>query len=150
MSIASPLTLRSGATLPNRLAKAAMSEVLGDPRTGAVSEAMVRLYERWGQSGAGLLITGNVMVDPGGKGEPGNVVLTDRSDLAGLRVWAAAGKAHGARMWINHAGRQSPRRLSKVPVAPSAVAIWRGIRANIWPRRPRAALVAAEPIGAAA
>jgi 2,4-dienoyl-CoA reductase-like NADH-dependent reductase (Old Yellow Enzyme family) len=125
MSIASPLTLRSGATLPNRLAKAAMSEMLGDPQTGAPSEALVRLYERWGKSGAGLLITGNVMIDPGGKGEPGNVVVTDRTDLAGLRAWAAAGQAHGARMWmqLNHAGRQSPRRLSRVPVAPSAVAM---------------------------
>jgi len=123
MSIASPLTLRSGAMLPNRLAKAAMSEVLGDPRTGAPTAALVRLYERWGRSGAGLLITGNVMVDRGGKGEPGNVVITDRKDLAGLRAWAAAGQAHGARMWmqLNHAGRQSPRRMARVPVAPSAV-----------------------------
>jgi len=123
VSIASPLTLRSGATLPNRLAKAAMSEVLGDPRTGAPTEALVRLYERWGRSGAGLLVTGNVMVDRGGRGEPGNVVVTDREDLAGLRAWAAAGQAHGGRMWmqLNHAGRQSPRRLSRVPVAPSAV-----------------------------
>ncbi len=125
MSIASPLTLRSGATLPNRLAKAAMSEVLGDPRTGAPTDALVRLYERWGRSGAGLLITGNVMVDRGGKGEPGNVVITDRKDLAGLRAWATAGQAHGARMWmqLNHAGRQSPRRMARVPVAPSAVAM---------------------------
>lgn len=123
MSIASPLTLRSGATLPNRLAKAAMSEVLGDPRTGAPTDALVRLYERWGRSGAGLLITGNVMIDRGGKGEPGNVVITDRKDLAGLRAWATAGQAHGARMWmqLNHAGRQSPRRMARVPVAPSVV-----------------------------
>ena len=70
-----------------------------------------------------MLITGNVMIDPGGKGEPGNVVIVDDRYLAELRAWAEAGQAHGARMWmqINHAGRQSPRRLSREPVAPSAV-----------------------------
>jgi len=99
-----------------------MSEVLGDAN-GTPTEALVRLYERWGRSGAGLLITGNVMVDPGGRGEPNNVVIVDDRDLARLRAWATAGQAHGARLWmqLNHAGRQSPRRLSRVPVAPSAV-----------------------------
>ncbi|HET9989164.1 MAG TPA: hypothetical protein VFQ65_11600, partial [Kofleriaceae bacterium] len=121
-SLDAPLTLRSGATLPNRLAKAAMSEVLGDA-TGAPTDALVRLYERWGRSGAGLLITGNVMVDRGGMGEPNNVVIVDDRDLARLRAWATAGQAHGARLWmqLNHAGRQSPRTLTPVPVAPSAI-----------------------------
>jgi len=123
--LATPITLPSGATLPNRLAKAAMSEVLGDRETGAPTDALVRLYERWGRSGAGLLITGNVMVDPVGRGEPGNVVLTDRRHLAQLTRWATAAQANGARLWmqLNHAGRQSPRRLSREPVAPSAVAM---------------------------
>jgi 2,4-dienoyl-CoA reductase-like NADH-dependent reductase (Old Yellow Enzyme family) len=121
-NLATPLLLRSGATLPNRLAKAAMSEVLGD-RTGAPTEALIRLYERWGRSGAGLLITGNVMIDPRGLGEPNNVVIVDARDLAMLRRWATAAQAHGAKAWmqLNHAGRQSPRRLTPEPVAPSAV-----------------------------
>ncbi len=121
--LASPITLPSGATLPNRLAKAAMSEVLADRETGAPSDALIRVYERWGRGGAGLLITGNVMVDPGGRGEPGNVVVTDRRHLAALARWASAAQAHGARLWmqLNHAGRQSPRRLAREPVAPSAV-----------------------------
>src|SRR4051812_46939337 len=105
------LKLPSGATLSNRIAKAAMSEVLGTAE-GAPSAELVRLYERWGRSGAGLLITGNVMVDENGRGEPGNVVVTDDRHLEALRSWATAGQAHGARMWmqINHAGRQSPRK----------------------------------------
>jgi 2,4-dienoyl-CoA reductase-like NADH-dependent reductase (Old Yellow Enzyme family) len=121
--IASPLVLPSGASLPNRLAKAAMSEVLGDKATGAPTDALIRLYERWGRSGAGLLITGNVMIDPSGLGEPGNVVIVDDRHLAELRRWAMAGQAHGARLWmqLNHAGRQSPKRLSREPVAPSSV-----------------------------
>ena len=123
--LASPLVLPSGAILPNRLAKAAMSEVLGVPDTGAPSDNLVRLYERWGRSGAGLLITGHVIVDPAGMGEPSNVVVVDDRHRAALRRWADAAQAHGARLWmqVNHAGRQSPRRLSRQPVAPSEVAM---------------------------
>lgn len=119
------LPLRSGAALPNRLTKAAMSEVLGDPQTGAPTERLVRLYERWGRSGAGLLLTGNVPVDRGGLVESGNVVVEDERHLPGLRRWAEAAQAHGARLWmqLSHAGRQTPRRVVKQPVAPSPVAL---------------------------
>ncbi|HTJ43171.1 MAG TPA: NADH:flavin oxidoreductase/NADH oxidase family protein [Kofleriaceae bacterium] len=125
MTLSAPLRLASGDVLPNRLAKAAMSETLGDLETGAPTDDLIRLYERWGKSGAGVLITGNVMVDRGGLGEPGNVIVEDDRHLAALKRWADAAQAHGAKLWmqINHAGRQSPRRLSKHPVAPSAVAM---------------------------
>nr|HEX4318528.1 NADH:flavin oxidoreductase/NADH oxidase family protein [Kofleriaceae bacterium] len=137
-----PLQLASGATLSNRIAKAAMSEALADPVTGAPTDALVRVYERWARSGAALLITGHVIVDPAGRGEVGNVVVTDDRHRAALARWAAAGRAHGAHLWaqLNHAGRQSPRRLSREPVAPSAVAM-RGF-AGLF-ARPRA-LAAAE------
>jgi 2,4-dienoyl-CoA reductase-like NADH-dependent reductase (Old Yellow Enzyme family) len=123
--LAQPLTLPSGATLPNRIAKSAMSEVLGDPETGAPTEQLVRLYERWGAGGAGLLFTGHVIVEPDGRGEPGNVVVTDDRHLGALRQWATAAQAHGARLWmqINHAGRQAPRRLIRQPLAPSPIAV---------------------------
>ncbi len=124
-SLAAPLTLPSGATLPNRIAKSAMSEVLGDPATGAPTELLDRLYARWGAGGAGLLITGHVIVDPDGRGEPGNVVVTDDRHLVALRRWATAAQAGGARLWmqLNHAGRQAPRRLIRQPVAPSAIGV---------------------------
>ena len=123
--LAQPLHLRSGATLPNRLAKGAMSEVLGDPDTGAPTDGLIRLYDRWARGGAGLLITGNVIVDRLGRGEPGNVLLEDDRHLPAFARWATAAQAHGARLWmqINHAGRQSPRRLTREPVAPSSVAM---------------------------
>jgi 2,4-dienoyl-CoA reductase-like NADH-dependent reductase (Old Yellow Enzyme family) len=140
--IDTPLALRSGATLPNRLAKAAMSEVLADVVTGAPTDALVRVYERWARSGAGLLVTGHVIVDPAGRGEPGNVVVTDDRHLPALKRWAEVAQSRGARLWmqLNHAGRQSPRRLSKQPVAPSAVAL-RGFAGLFAPPR---ALAAAE------
>ena len=106
-----------------------MSEVLAEPETGAPTDALIRLYERWSRSGAGLLITGNVMVDPDGLGEAGNVVVTDDRHLPLLRRWATAAQAHGAKVWVqlNHAGRQSPKKLTREPVAPSAVPL-RGMR----------------------
>jgi 2,4-dienoyl-CoA reductase-like NADH-dependent reductase (Old Yellow Enzyme family) len=123
--LAAPLTLPSSAILPNRIAKGAMSEVLGDPETGAPTEELIRVYERWGKSGAGLLLSGHVIVDPNGRGEAGNVVVTDDRHLALLTRWAAVAQANGAQLWmqLNHAGRQSPRRLTPVPVSPSDVAV---------------------------
>ena len=125
ISLAAPLVLPSGATLPNRIAKAAMSEVLGDPTTGAPTELLTRLYQRWGAGGAGLLITGHVIVDPDGRGEPGNVVVTDDRHLTALQRWATVAQAGGARLWmqLNHAGRQAPRRLIRRPLAPSEIAV---------------------------
>lgn len=124
-SLADDLRLPSGALLPNRIAKAAMSEQLGDVRTGAPSDALVRLYERWGRGGAGLLVTGNVMVDGNALGEPRNVVVEDDRHAGALRRWAVAAKAGGATtiVQLNHPGRQSPRGLSRDTVAPSAVPV---------------------------
>jgi 2,4-dienoyl-CoA reductase-like NADH-dependent reductase (Old Yellow Enzyme family) len=123
--LASSLPLPNGSALPNRLAKAAMSESLADPDTGAPTAELIRVYDRWGQSGAGLLITGHVIVGEDGRAEPGNVVVTDDRHLPALRAWAQAAQRGGAKLWmqINHAGRQSPRRMTKQPVAPSAVAM---------------------------
>lgn len=136
-SLARPLTLPSGHVLPNRLAKSAMSEVLADPTTGAPTPLLDRLYARWGQGGAGLLVTGHVIVHPDGRGEPGNVVITDDRHLPALRSWAAAAQAGGSQLWmqLNHAGRQAPRRLARQPVAPSPIAV-RGFAGGF--ARPRA------------
>ncbi len=123
--LGSALHLPSGAVLPNRIVKAAMSEVLADRGTGEPGEALARLYERWGKGGAGMLLTGNVIVDMAGRTEPGNVVITDERHLPGLRRWAEAGQANGAKMWmqISHAGRQTPKKLARVPVGPSAIGL---------------------------
>jgi len=120
--LAARLELPCGARLANRIAKAAMSEQLAAPGH-LPDEQLVRLYERWGAGGAGLLITGNVMLDPQALGEAGNVVLAEGMPLAPFTAWANAAKHGGSQVWIqlNHPGRQSPRALSAEPVAPSAV-----------------------------
>ncbi len=122
--LARPFALAHGDPLPNRLAKAALSEGLGR-RDLSPGSRIRRLYERWADNGTGLIVTGNVMVDRTALGEAGNVAVEDERDLADLRAWASAAKAGGARVWVqlNHPGRQAPRTLTPRPVAPSAIAV---------------------------
>lgn len=125
--LAAPLTLPCGAVLPNRLAKSAMSEALGD-RACAPGEALVTLYRTWAAGGTGLLITGNVMIDRTSLGEAGNVVFDDDRALPAIRAWAEAATGNGTQAWVqlNHPGRQAPRSLVPEPVAPSAVPLQLG------------------------
>jgi 2,4-dienoyl-CoA reductase-like NADH-dependent reductase (Old Yellow Enzyme family) len=120
----SPLVLRSGATLPNRIAKAAMEEGMAGG-SQLPDEQVVSLYRRWGVGGAGLLITGNVMVHAEALTGPGGIVLDDRAALDPFARWAEAGKAGGAAIWmqISHPGRQVQARMPGVSWAPSTVAI---------------------------
>ncbi len=120
----SPLELRSGARLRNRVAKAAMEENMAGAAQ-VPDERLISLYQRWGAGGAGLLITGNVMVHAEALTGPGGVVLDDRAPLDPFKRWAQAGKAGGAAMWmqLNHPGRQVQARMPGVVWGPSAVAV---------------------------
>jgi 2,4-dienoyl-CoA reductase-like NADH-dependent reductase (Old Yellow Enzyme family) len=122
VDLGSSLRLPCGAVLPNRIAKAAMTEQLAD-RSGRPTDSLQRLYARWARGGAGLLITGNVVVDPEHLGESYNVVVQDGCDVAALSRWADAAQSHGAHVWmqLNHPGRQAMRLLGRRTVAPSAV-----------------------------
>ncbi len=117
-----PLELRRGPVIKNRFCKSAMSEAWGTDE-GAPRPGLDNLYRTWAEGGLGLAVTGNVMVDRGALGEPGNVVVDDERDLELLRAWAEAGQVDGGRIWmqINHPGKQSPKFMSPEPVAPSAV-----------------------------
>lgn len=119
--LADPLKLRCGVSLPNRIAKAAMTEGLAaaDDRANA---RHIRLYRRWAAGGAGLLLTGNVMVDRRWLERPGNVVVEDRRGCATLADWAQAGTAAGNHLWmqISHPGRQCTRMSSSRPVSASS------------------------------
>jgi 2,4-dienoyl-CoA reductase-like NADH-dependent reductase (Old Yellow Enzyme family) len=76
----SELVLRSGARIRNRIAKAAMEEGMAGG-SQLPDERLVSLYRRWGSGGAGLLITGNVMVHAEALTGPGGVVLDDQTTL---------------------------------------------------------------------
>ncbi|MGW1607138.1 2,4-dienoyl-CoA reductase, partial [Streptomyces eurythermus] len=88
----SPLPLRSGHILGNRIAKAAMEEnMAGDGQVPG--EELFTLYRRWANGGAGLLITGNVMVHAEALTGPAGVVLDENAPLEPFAEWAKAGKS---------------------------------------------------------
>lgn len=119
--LAQPLRLPCGATVPNRIGKSATQEGLGTP-LGHASPANVTLYRRWSEGGAGLLISGDVMVDYSHRERPGNIVIDGNGGLTELRAWAAAGQVAGNQLWmqINQPGRQTPADILEHPLAPSA------------------------------
>ena len=58
-----PFTLPCGAVIQNRLVKAAMTERIS-VKNLAPTEEHNQLYRTWAATGAGLHITGNVIIDP--------------------------------------------------------------------------------------
>lgn len=133
MSLFSPLLLPNGQRLPNRIAKAAMEENMADA-AHAPSSALIRLYRAWGEGGAGLIITGNVMVDARAMTGPAGVVLEDDKHLEQFQNWAQAGRAQGGQIWIqiNHPGRQMPASMRQETCAPSAVALNLGAQSRLF------------------
>jgi 2,4-dienoyl-CoA reductase-like NADH-dependent reductase (Old Yellow Enzyme family) len=109
-ALSKPLTLRSGVTLANRLAKAATSEHLADSR-GAPTNQLITAYRTLAHSGAGLLISGNVMVDGAALEAPRNVVIEDGRHFAQLGRWARATEGTDAKfiLQLSHPGRQTMR-----------------------------------------
>ena len=117
-----PLKLPCGAELPNRLAKAAMTEGLATP-DGLPTPELERLYGIWSDGGAGLLLSGNIQVDADHLERPGNVVI-DREPDAALRAalasWARTATRNGNHFWaqISHARRQTFKIVNPHPKAP--------------------------------
>ncbi|WP_042577731.1 NADH:flavin oxidoreductase/NADH oxidase family protein [Variovorax paradoxus] len=135
--LARPLELPCGATLKNRIAKAAMSEGMANTANHATLR-LDTLYERWARSGAGLLLSGNIQVDRLHLERPLNIVIDDDSGRRQLARLASAGKAHGAHFWaqLSHPGRQVDIAINAAPLAPSAVAldVLRGLGEFAMPR----------------
>ena len=124
MGIFDSLALPGGSVIENRIAKAAMEENMADDDQSP-SDELLRLYKAWAEGGAGLLISGNVMIDGRAMTGPGGVVLEDARHLARFERWAQVGRSKGAQFWlqINHPGRQMPANLGQATWAPSAVAM---------------------------
>lgn len=119
------ISLPCGAVLSNRFAKAAMTEGLAG-RLGVPGEELCRLYEIWSDGGAGMLLSGNIMVDRHHLERPGNVVIDRPPDLEmrqALKRWASSATRKGNHFWaqISHAGRQTQKMVNAKPKAPSAV-----------------------------
>ena len=125
--LAEPLVLPCGASIKNRLAKAAMTEGMADAY-GIPSAALVRLYGKWAQGGAGILLSGNIQVDHKHLERPGNVVIAGPPNAQlreQLALWANAATQNGTQFWaqLSHAGRQTMKNVNPHPHAPSALAV---------------------------
>lgn len=126
--LSQPLTLNCGLVLPNRLAKAAMTEALADDYNRPTLQ-LCNLYEQWSTGGSGLLITGNVQVDRRYVERPGNVCIDGaqtEEQLSLLKAFARAGQSHNnSKIFaqISHAGRQSNGMINMSPVGPGNIRI---------------------------
>ena len=122
VSVSQELVLPNGMVIPNRIVKAPMTERIAKsdhiPHSGHLN-----LYSEWAKGGAGLIVTGNVMVDRTYLEAPGNLVLDETQSLDAFKELATKVKRFGASIWmqLNHPGPQSPRSLTAAPVAPSPV-----------------------------
>jgi 2,4-dienoyl-CoA reductase-like NADH-dependent reductase (Old Yellow Enzyme family) len=126
-TLSSALSLPCGAVLHNRIAKAAMTEGLADPR-GVPTTELERLYGLWSDGGAGLLLSGNIIVDADHLERPGNVVIDREPDSEmhnALQSWARAATRNGNHFWaqISHGGRQTQKNVNPHPKAPSATKV---------------------------
>lgn len=123
-----PITLPNGTTIKNRFFKSAMSEGMGT-RDFQPKKNIATLYKRWAEGGTGLIITGNIMVDPKGTAEPGNIVFDKNSNMEILKDWSKQGQQHGAKVMVqlNHPGKQVPKTIAKETVAPSTIPLGNGL-----------------------
>jgi 2,4-dienoyl-CoA reductase-like NADH-dependent reductase (Old Yellow Enzyme family) len=131
MNMFEKLTLPNGSVIANRIAKAAMEENMADADQ-APSQQLMRLYQSWADGEAGLILTGNVMVDGRAVTGPGGVVLENDRHLDRFKRWAGIGRSGGAQFWlqINHPGRQMQANLGQETWAPSAVPLDLGKLSN--------------------
>ena len=123
------MILPNGVILSNRIAKSAMSENLSN-KHHEPTPILINAYKTWAQSGAGLLITGNIMIDSEAIGEPRNVVVKNRKNIEILKEWAESVKGTNTHLWaqINHPGRQAMEQINSSLKAPSAVPLKTGGR----------------------
>lgn len=109
-----------GLRVPNRLVKAAMYESLANFGGGPPNSQHFKLYARWGNGGWGMLISGNVQVDPLHLSLGRDLVVPEIlspetiAPYVQLRQAMTAGTSDTrARpltiLQLNHTGRQCPR-----------------------------------------
>ncbi|WP_420405011.1 oxidoreductase [Nisaea sp.] len=115
------LELPCGAVLKNRIAKAAMSDDLGDGQ-GGPSDAQARLYRLWAEGGAALSLIGETQIGPWAPEAYGNLVLEPVRDADAFKMLTRAATEHGTHFWaqLGHAGALAVSVGGK-PAAPSDI-----------------------------
>ena len=109
----SPLTLRSGLVIPNRIALAAMTngQSLAD---GSLGDDELHWLERRAAGGFGLVATCAAYVARDGKAWPGQLGVDRDDELPGLTRLAAAVRKHGATAMVQlfHGGVRAASALT--------------------------------------
>ncbi|ETN80849.1 oxidoreductase, FAD/FMN-binding protein [Necator americanus] len=120
-------------SLPRRSIVAALTERISswDPadyaKRGIPSQEIINLYDKWGRGKFGMILTGNICVDPWKLEAAGNVIFSKENDCEKLRdachKWVKVMKADGALAiaQLSHAGRQTPDLINKQPFSCSDV-----------------------------
>jgi 2,4-dienoyl-CoA reductase-like NADH-dependent reductase (Old Yellow Enzyme family) len=129
----------SGRTAPNRFLKAALTERISswDPvkieARGIPSPELINLYKRWGEGGFGIILTGNILIDPEHLEAAGNTVVPRTAPFYGQRfeafkAMATAAKACGSLCigQVNHPGRQVQNTINANPISASDVQLEAG------------------------
>jgi len=116
-------TLPCGVTIPNRIAKSALSEGIAE-KAGNPSEKLFNLYKRWGEGGSGILFSGNTMVDRRHLTNA-DIMIAEKENpfLEDYRKLADLAQVNGTHLWmqVSHPGRQAPIYLDPAPVSASDV-----------------------------
>lgn len=112
-SLASPITFRSGATAPSRLALAPLTNQQSHA-DGTISADEHAWLERRAAGGFGIIETCASHVSVDGQGFPGQLGVWGDHQLPGLRGLAAAIAGHGALglVQLYHGGVRSPSALT--------------------------------------
>ncbi|KAG4430479.1 hypothetical protein IFR05_014041 [Cadophora sp. M221] len=112
MQVSEKIELPCGLVLPNRIAKAAMAEIMSPDHNP--SSDIASAYGEWADGGWGMVITGNVQVSDQFHGSPADVGTSVRGQSeeqkAQWKNWAAVCQRSGTPTVIQlcHPGRQSP------------------------------------------
>lgn len=131
MSIDTPLELPTGLKLKNRLVKAATTEGLADKNNFATAE-LAQFYDTYAtNSGCGLIITGNVIIDRRYLERPRNTAIdaahTDSSNrenqLERFKTLVKAATQNDTKVvcQLNHVGRFAIASIANECIAPGAV-----------------------------
>ncbi|ETN78939.1 oxidoreductase, FAD/FMN-binding protein [Necator americanus] len=127
------IVFSNGRKAKNCFLKSAMSDGLStwDPedlsKRGIPTQELINVYDKWGHGGFGVIVVGNIMVDPRNLERAGNAIICRENDSPTLRQaysrLSAAAKTDGALViaQLSHAGRQTPIAINEHPYSCSEV-----------------------------
>uniref|UniRef100_A0AC35TFX5 Oxidored_FMN domain-containing protein n=1 Tax=Rhabditophanes sp. KR3021 TaxID=114890 RepID=A0AC35TFX5_9BILA len=125
--LAESLEFRCGYVANNRLMKGAMSEKMAPFDTsdytthGAPSEKLINLFDKYGHSKYGIIVTGNMIVDEKHLEFPGNIILEKKYDnekrREAFKKLAHVATSDGALLigQLNHCGKKTAFEYNENP-----------------------------------